>query len=817
MSISSILTRGIGVFGSVNKVVTAGFTSGIDLGVTIDGAASYTLTEAYTSVMLYYDGSNYFTLDSIAQSHTHPFSDLTATPTTLAGYGITDGALSTHLHTGIYEPVFSKGTGFNLNLGTVAGTVSEGDHNHTLDSLSNLTITANSVGELLKWNGSAWINNTLAEAGISATGHTHTESDITDLQSYSLSTHVHTGVYEPADATILKDADIGVNVQAYDATLETGATQDQTAGEIEAIVNHDNLLGFVANEHIDWTADQGATNIHSGNYTDTDTTDHTALSNIGTNSHAVIDSHIADGTLHYTQAAISITESQISDLGSYSLTSHNHTLDGLSNTTITANSSGEILKWNGSAWVNNTLAEAGISTITDHGGLTGLADDDHTQYHNDTRALTWLGTRSTSDLSEGTNLYYTDARVTSFVDKAFVDALNVDADTLDTLNSTQFLRSDATDSFDRDNGYLRFINTDGGTADSATSTLGALEVYQPTSGADAFMNFHIGGDYATYFGLDGTTNDIFVGGWSNGAVKYTIWHEGNDGSGSGLDADTLDGVEGSGYSLSGHTHTLDGLSNTTITANSSGEILKWNGSAWINNTLAEAGIDKTYIDSLGVDATTLSGSSKDSLWLSPTSATVPVRSSSGQLGAPSLYISGTPITSVASHVLIESASTKYYQRQTIAQFLTNHNLVTSVVSQAEAEAGTSTTSRIWTAQRVAQAIAALETTYVNPVERDVFTATTASITANNWSVSSTHTLINVTNVESITVMAIRNSGTATEAVSWVAWDDTGYMSSNDQFSNIAMGSTAASGTIRLRLYNSDVTGTISYRCVVTGT
>jgi len=36
--------------------------------------------------------------------------------------------------------------------------------------------------------------------------------------------------------------------------IESGATADQTAGEIEAIVNHDNLLGFVANEHIDWTS-----------------------------------------------------------------------------------------------------------------------------------------------------------------------------------------------------------------------------------------------------------------------------------------------------------------------------------------------------------------------------------------------------------------------------------------------------------------------------------------------------------------------------------------------------------------------------------
>lgn len=68
--------------------------------------------------------------------------------------------------------------------------------------------------------------------------------------------HAHTGVYEPANATILKDADIGVTVQGYNANtvvdanyvhtdnnyttseknklsgIETGATADQTASEV---------------------------------------------------------------------------------------------------------------------------------------------------------------------------------------------------------------------------------------------------------------------------------------------------------------------------------------------------------------------------------------------------------------------------------------------------------------------------------------------------------------------------------------------------------------------------------------------------------
>ena len=47
---------------------------------------------------------------------------------------------------------------------------------------------------------------------------------------------------------------------------------------------------------------------------------------------------------------------------------------------------------------------------TTHADLLGLDGDDHTQYHTDARALTWLGTRSTSDLTEGTNEYFTEVK-----------------------------------------------------------------------------------------------------------------------------------------------------------------------------------------------------------------------------------------------------------------------------------------------------------------------------------------------------------------------------------------------------------------------
>ena len=52
-----------------------------------------------------------------------------------------------------------------------------------------------------------------------------------------------------------------------------------------------------------------------------------------------------------------------------------------------------------------------------------------------------------------------------------------------------------------------------------------LEVRGSGSGNDAFMSFHVGGDYAAYFGMDGGTNRFSVGGWSMGAVSYAVFHE----------------------------------------------------------------------------------------------------------------------------------------------------------------------------------------------------------------------------------------------------------------------------------------------------
>ena len=120
----------------------------------------------------------------------------------------------------------------------------------------------------------------------------------------------------------------------------------------------------------------------------------------------------------------------------------------------------------------------------------------------------------------------------------------LDADTVDGLQASSFIRADASDTA---TGRIVFRSGNNTSANTSTGSLGAIEINQQTAQKDAFMCFHISGDFATYFGLDGATNDLFTGGWSDGSTKHKIWHQGNDGSSSGLDADKLDGQEGSYY------------------------------------------------------------------------------------------------------------------------------------------------------------------------------------------------------------------------------------------------------------------------------
>ena len=104
------------------------------------------------------------------------------------------------------------------------------------------------------WNGTA-----LTDAYVS--------DDIT-VNGYMQDTDINTFAKLQAwvsDEMIL--ASSSINTYAELNTIVADQTLAYSGGAF-----HDGFSDFVANEHIDWTTDQGATNIHSGNYTDTNTT-----------------------------------------------------------------------------------------------------------------------------------------------------------------------------------------------------------------------------------------------------------------------------------------------------------------------------------------------------------------------------------------------------------------------------------------------------------------------------------------------------------------------------------------------------------------
>ena len=84
--------------------------------------------------------------------------------------------------------------------------------------------------------------------------------------------------YEPIDSAYTKaEADTLLDAKVDDSQVLTNVPSgavftDTNTTYTSSDFTHDDLTGFVANEHIDWTTDQGATNIHAGNYTDTNTT-----------------------------------------------------------------------------------------------------------------------------------------------------------------------------------------------------------------------------------------------------------------------------------------------------------------------------------------------------------------------------------------------------------------------------------------------------------------------------------------------------------------------------------------------------------------
>ena len=518
---------------------------------------------------------------------------------TQAQISITESQIS---DLGTYEPAFGKNTGFNLVLGTGSGQVAEGDHLH--GGVYEPAFTKNTAFNVDFGTGSPQV----------ARGN-----------------HLHTGVYEPADATILKDSDINVNVQAYSATNA--------------------LTGDITYETLDTNGDVGTAagtlaigdHLHGGVYEP---------------ANANIQSHIGSPGIHFTQAQISITESQISDLQTYLLDITGENLvdlaDVVGGSPLT---SGQVLTWNGANWTNDDNIH-----ITDHTSLTNIGTNTHLQI--DTHLGATNNPHSTSlDLLTNTTIgsppavgeflaYGLGSPATAVWTNATIDDYTEEvAPTSDdyvilyertggTHKKVQLvnLPTGATAFADESGSIILDVrNVSGGIINAGDPVyisgwnVGASIVEVGNADASIVGQMPAAGLVKTASIANNGTGQIVILGdlsgwdtstWATGAHLYvaagggltdtrptggaTVVQEvgqvlrsfatGNVEVHGGIqhdipnlatDAIWLGDVNGQPVQT---THNLNNVTDVGITSVATGEVLKWSGTAWINNTLAEAGI-----------------------------------------------------------------------------------------------------------------------------------------------------------------------------------------------------------------------------------
>ncbi len=188
------------------------------------------------------------------------------------------------------------------------------------------------------------------------------------------------------------------------------------------------------------------------------------------------------------------------------------------NTVVLRNNTGQIF----GSYFNGTGTFSTSGNTSGMGRFTGTNGSD-----NYGRSYTAAAARALLNVADGATNVTNNNQLTNGAGY-ITSADGGNAASLSGITSGSFLRSNTDDVATH---RIRFENcqTDNhDTIATSSGSLGCIEIKNTGSGNDAFMAFHAGGDFAFYFGLDADSNKLAVGGWSMGANKYAIYHEGNN-------------------------------------------------------------------------------------------------------------------------------------------------------------------------------------------------------------------------------------------------------------------------------------------------
>ena len=158
----------------------------------------------------------------------------------------------------------------------------------------------------------------------------------------------------------------------------------------------------------------------------------------------------------------------------------------------------------------------------------------------------------------------------------------LDADTVDGISSASFVRSDASDTLT--GGTYTFSSS----TDQKIILQGSSSPYirwQESSSNKAFIQWNTSGYLELY--NEETARSLRIKSGESGLVynvggtERTVWHSGNDGAGSGLDADTVDGISSASFVRSDAADTLSATYN--FSNSSSNDIINFSANASSDN------------------------------------------------------------------------------------------------------------------------------------------------------------------------------------------------------------------------------------------
>jgi hypothetical protein len=202
------------------------------------------------------------------------FASLANKPTTLSGYGITDALLRT-----AFDDSFDVHIANNDQNWKTTGSIA-GDYFAVLDSAGALLAMVNYVEATEDYTIVGNSGRRLVLKGGNTTEAVDIDNGITNINQLTLDTDLANQYLDgdlEAIGNLAGTAGLARKTAANTWTLDTNTyltassiVLSDSEAVLEGFLDHDDLQGFVGNEHIDWTTDQGATNIHANNYVEVD-------------------------------------------------------------------------------------------------------------------------------------------------------------------------------------------------------------------------------------------------------------------------------------------------------------------------------------------------------------------------------------------------------------------------------------------------------------------------------------------------------------------------------------------------------------------